>query len=556
MRPLERRRRPFQSAKRAVILLVALCAGTVTAALQRAPAVIAVPAGGNLQDAIDRAQPGDTIALERGAEFVGNFVLPVKDGSAYITIRTEGDVGLPAPTQRIEPSSAPLLAKLRSPSSEAVLRTSPGAHHWRLQLLEFDANKGGFNDIILLGDGSRAQNDLALVPHDLVVDRCYVHGDPVVGQKRGIALNSASTTISNSYIADIKANGQDSQAVAGWNGPGPFVLENNYLEAAGENFLLGGADPSIRDLVPSDVTFVRNDLSKPLDWRGSKWQVKNLFELKNARRVLVEGNVFENNWQAAQSGFAILLTPRNSDGTAPWAAVEDVTFHSNVVRHVAAVFNVLGMDHGKPSGLGRRIQMTNNLFEDVSGKAWGGNGIFLQVGDGPSDITVDHNTILQTGNLISAYGGTRDSPKPIVGFVFTNNLARHNAYGVAGAGRSPGNDSLSAFFPGVVFTHNVLAGGRASRYPGGNLFPSLDDFEKQFVNPTGGDYHLVPDSPLRHAATDGDALGADLQEILRAAGPNALKERHVTPKIIKGASDFVLGVPGTRLAGGRAKHQV
>ena len=74
----------------------------------------------------------------------------------------------------------------------------------------------------------------------------------------------------------------------GWNGPGPFRIENNYLEAAGENFMLGGTDPAISNLVPSDVIFRGNQLAKPREWRGLKWTVKNLFELKNARRVLVE----------------------------------------------------------------------------------------------------------------------------------------------------------------------------------------------------------------------------------------------------------------------------
>ncbi|MFB3852293.1 MAG: hypothetical protein ACE148_00565 [Vicinamibacterales bacterium] len=51
-------------------------------------------------------------------------------------------------------------------------------------------------------------------------------------------------------------------------------------------------------------------------WRGAEWQVKNLFELKNALRVTVEANLFENNWQAAQAGYAIVFTPRNQDGGA------------------------------------------------------------------------------------------------------------------------------------------------------------------------------------------------------------------------------------------------
>src|SRR5262249_45679041 len=148
---------------------------------------------------------------------------------------------------------------------------------------------------------------------DLVVDRVYVHGDPAYGQKRGIGLNSASTSILNSYIAEIKAVGQDSQAICGWNGPGPYIVTNNYLEAAGENVLIGGADPFIPNLVPSDITFTKNYFTKQLAWRTQSWQVKNLLELKNAQRVAIDGNVLEYNWQAAQNGYAIAFTPRNQD---------------------------------------------------------------------------------------------------------------------------------------------------------------------------------------------------------------------------------------------------
>lgn len=489
--------------------LIALAAASVPIVGQQGT-IIPVPAGGNLQDAINRANPGDTIALEQGATFVGNFVLPVKDGNQFITIRTAGD-GLPPANKRVDPADASQFAKLKSGNSSAVLRTAPAAHHWRLQLLEFQANAGGFGDIMLLGDGSRQQNDPSEIPHHLIVDQCYVHGDPAAGQKRGIALNSASTTIVNSYISDIKTAGQDTQAIAGWNGPGPYVIENNYLEAAGENVMFGGTDAAIRDLVPSDITVRRNHFSKPTEWRDMKWTVKNIFELKNARRVLIEDNLFEYNWQAAQPGFAIVITPRNSDGTMPWATVEDVTFRSNVVRHVAAVFNILGEDNARPSGPARRISIANNLFFDVNQHNWGGNGLFLQIGEGPADVSVDHNTIVHTGvALVSAYGGTKDKPRPIVGFTFENNVARHNTYGVFGSGRSYGMDTLTTFFPGAVFTHNVLAGGNASRYPGGNLFPSVDEFERQFADLKDDDYRLVPSSRWKGAGSDGLDLGAEV----------------------------------------------
>ena len=64
--------------------------------------------------------------------------------------------------------------------------------------------------------------------------------------------------------------------------------------------MFGGADPSIQNLVPSDIEIVGNHFNKPLAWQDPQgYVIKNLFELKNARRVLVEGNVFENNWIGA-----------------------------------------------------------------------------------------------------------------------------------------------------------------------------------------------------------------------------------------------------------------
>jgi len=62
--------------------------------------------------------------------------------------------------------------------------------------------------------------------------------------------------------------GQDAQAIAGWNGPGPYLIENNYLEGAGENLLIGGTDPLIQNLVTANVTIRRNYLTKPVAWRA------------------------------------------------------------------------------------------------------------------------------------------------------------------------------------------------------------------------------------------------------------------------------------------------
>ena len=197
-------------------------------------ATITVPPGGDLQAAIDTAQPGDTILLAPGAVYRGSFVLPVKSGNAFITIRSAApDSALPGDGVRITPQFAAQLPKVQGGTAGMpAFTTASGAHHYRLMFLEL-VNSYQANQIVDLGDGGPNQRVLADVPHDLIVDRCYIHGDPTTGQKRGIALNAASTTIANSYISDIKSATDEAQAIAIWNGPGPFTIVNNYLEASG-----------------------------------------------------------------------------------------------------------------------------------------------------------------------------------------------------------------------------------------------------------------------------------------------------------------------------------
>jgi hypothetical protein len=435
-----------------------LCCGVFALAAGSARAEVrTIRAGDDLQAALNAAKPGDELRLEAGSLFTGNFVLPVKSGDAPITLRTDlPDASLPSADTRVMRETAARFARLESPSSEPALRTAPGAHNWRVLCLEFRANKGGYGEIIQLGDGSSAQSSLEQVPHDLLLDRVYVHGDPRAGQKRGIALNARAVTIKNSTIAEIAAEGVDAQAIAGWNGPGPFVIENNYLEASGEVFLLGGADPAIPDLVPSDVVVRYNHMTRPMAWRGSRWQIKNLLELKNARRVRIEYNLFENNWVAAQPGYAILFTPRNQNGKCPWCVVESVEFSHNVVRNSAAGMNILGYDAPNESRQTNAIRVEDNLFCRIT-KQLGGNGWGVLIGEGPRDITFEHNTFDFDGTtVLYAYGGDKTHGRPIAGFRFTNNAGRHGEYGINGADASPGKLTMERYFPDATISGNIL----------------------------------------------------------------------------------------------------
>jgi hypothetical protein len=283
--------------------------------------------------------------------------------------------------------------------------------------------------------------------------------------------------------------------------------------------MFGGAAINIPNVVPSDIVIENNVFTKDVLWRSKTWTVKNLFEIKNGRRILVRGNTFENNWGGSQPGYAIVLTPRNSSGTNPWATVEDVEFNSNIIRHAGGAFNILGRDDTHLSKQLARLKIENNLVYDISASGWAGSGTFAQIGGNPADVTIDHNTILHTGNVVTFYlglyftsSGTKVTAPPVDGFAFTNNMLKHNAYGIFGSGRAYGNDSINYYAPGAIVTKNVFAIDKsvASRYPAGNLFPTVAAFMATFVNPAAEDYRLVTGSPYIGIGTDGANLGCTL----------------------------------------------
>jgi hypothetical protein len=469
---------------------------------------IAAPDVTSFKTALASAVPGDEIVLQAGMRYVGNFTLPNKTGSDWIIIRTSASNQLPTPGNRINPSQhTALLATIASPNSDPAIITAPGAHHYRLVGLNvtLEAGQPMSFGLVTFGNGNETTKDI--LPHNIIVDRSYIHGQPTVNVKRGITFNGSSLAVVDSYISDIHVIGQDTQAVFGSNGPGPFAIVNNYLEGAGENIMFGGADPSIANLVPADIVIRNNDFFKPLSWKvghptyaGKHWTIKNLLELKNAQRVLIDANRFQNNWADAQNGFAILFTVRNQDGAAPWSAVRDVTFSNNTLRGSTSGINILGKDDIYSSQQTQRISIRNNLFTDIGGSQWGGAGRLFQVLNGAADVTFDHNTASNAGSILTA-----DSA-PSTGVVFTNNIANHNDYGIIGTGTGVGNATLSQYFPNAVVSRNILIGGHAQHYPSNNFFPATIA-EVGFRDAVNNDFSLRSDSAFIKSATDGGAVG-------------------------------------------------
>src|SRR5215217_1151138 len=478
-------------------------------------ATITVPAGGNVQSAINAAQYGDTIILEAGAVYTASLVLPLKSGTGEIVIQSSRLSELPQGA-RVNPSQSALFAKLQSAiNAEAVVRTVAGAHHYRFQGIEFSTSSASVivYDLLRFGESRFTHTTLASVPHHLVIDRCYIHGFDTQDVQRGISLNSAETTVSNSYISNIHGVGYDTQAVAGWNGPGPFHIVNNHLEAAGENVMFGGADPGITGLVPSDIEIRRNYVIKPLSWKvgdpsyaGYHWTIKNILELKNAKNVVIDADVFENCWTDGQTGIPILFTVRNQEGTAPWSIVQNVTFTNNIVKGAEGALNFLGTDNEQPSQRSSNVVIANNLFTDIRGPFLTLNGFY--------NVTLDHNTSFQTSNTYTLYG------EQSLSYVSTNNLTIENPWGIYGDGGYMGTAGLTKYTPSYVFNKNLMVGAAAGMNPSGNFYPTLVS-QVGFADFAAGNYALSVNSPYRNAGSDGKDVGVDFAQLSAAQAGNA-----------------------------------
>lgn len=482
--------------------------------------VIPVAAGGNFQAALNSAQQGDVIELAAGATFTGNFNLPAKVGTGWITIRPSNWASLPAPGVRMTPSVAAALAlpKLQTPNSSHALAAVSGAHHYRIIGLDISTAPAAtvVYATVDLGSGVLV---LANVPHDLVLDRLYIHGTTTGTVRRCVALNSASTAIIDSWLSDCHEKGSDSQAIAGWSGPGPFKIVNNYLEGAGENIMFGGSDPAITDVSPSDIEIRRNHITKPLAWTDNRWTVKNLFELKHAVRVLVEGNVFENTWAHAQDGTAILIKSVNQNFKCTWCVTRDVTFRYNVIRNVGGVFNVAGSpDNVRPAGTpcpcipAHKIVIHDNLITNINVAPFVGSGRgFATYGDA-SQIFISHNTLLWPTNMSFVFGPAGTTQ---LEFTAIDNLVGGGTYGLAGDNIG-GAGALARYTPGGVFQGNVMVLANGSTgFPVGNFYPATAA-AVGFTDIAVQDFRLLASSPYKGKATDGKDPGANIDGVTAA----------------------------------------
>jgi hypothetical protein len=454
------------------------------------PPTITVPAGSDLQAAIDAAPTGAILRVAPGV--YDGIVLPGR--TAHLVIRPDTsvfDTGTPA---RITPDMAEACITLRptAPNGHNIA-TEPRATAYTI--IGVCGQPGDPGTTMAELGAADALTTLAVQPDHIVLDRCLFVAHATKGGKRAIAGNTRALTVVGCHASGFWAQ-DDAQAFCAWNGPGPFVLHDNYLEASGENILFGGADSAHHNMMPAHATITRNYCTKPVAWQGlADHVVKNILEFKALSAAVVIGNVFEHCWVSGQSGYGIVFTPRNQGGNAPWSTVTNITFKWNVLRHSACGFNLLGTDNERPSGRLAHIVISDNLMYglDAVGGRW------LQMTGGPLDVHVARNTGVNTGNSFL----TLDSPtQPADGLTLDANVLPEGGYGMIGSNCAPGTDSWNMYTVRSSFINNLIQrtlGVDPIPYPGTGTV-----LTEPGVPAVGSDYKLIP--PLVGFGVDVDEL--------------------------------------------------
>ncbi len=554
---------------------------TVDASMAASPApgaVINVNAGGNLQAALNSAQCGQTIQLQAGATFSGPFTLPAKgcNDQNWIIIRTSSpDSALPAEGQRLTPCYGGVASLEGRPAYScqnpknvlarvqmAVGGTGPfvlanGANYYRIIGLEIMRPTGVKGNATLVG--------LAGTADHIILDRSWLHGQAQDETSDGVSLSGGTyIAVVGSYFNDfhcISVTGSctDSHAVSGGvttTQDGPYLIQNNFLEAAGEAVMMGGGGAT---LTPTDITITGNHFFKPWQWMkgnspfvggptGNPFVVKNHLELKNAIRVLVEANLMEDSWGGfSQKGHGILLTPKNQHtrtgaNVCPLCQVTDVTVRYTQISHagggmvLATAISGDGSD-GAPALAGTRFSIHDVVMDDLSPKYFGGGGGFMISNSWPKNpintITINHVTVFPDAQSSVLSIGNLAGDPPMYGLVFTNNLTttgRYPVWNVFGGGLQSCSQadvpitSIENCFTTYTFQTNGLISSPShfppSKWPTQNLFPATPA-DVQFVNynnGNGGNYQLQPTSPYKNAGTDGKDLGADIVGLQAALG--------------------------------------
>lgn len=476
-----------------------------------------------------------------------NFTLPSHTGgTGWILVRTSSHASLPAEGTRVTTAQSSLMPTLKynlGSGDEGVFEALTGAQRYRFIGLDIQANSAITTNysLVVTGYGNFSATNTGYI----IIDRCLVRDTTSSHTTiRGVLLNAdqGHTAVIDSYFDGIKqydiARSADTQAILITANPGPILIRNNFLRAAGENIMTGGGGTPSSGVVPNNITIKYNEISKDTSWDRTYVLMKTLVEFKCSTKVLFEANdVHHMDWDDGGATFRLTVraksSPAGSGTNEEWCDSSDLTIRHNLFYNVTNFINSYGSDDGFAETGGysmtsSRWLITNNLIYGLGWSCGGGAscGRFFQIQGGGvyphctdnatsnckiRDLTISHNTVDDVVEAMlyqdeSGYGGTRVD--------FKDNLINVNAGRGAYSAAVWGTNLLNAAYSSTwVWENNRLAniggGENTANYPQGtNSYPaSYTNF--LWTNPVSRDYTLQVGSPAIAAASDGTDQGVN-----------------------------------------------
>ncbi|MBK9165429.1 MAG: VCBS repeat-containing protein [Acidobacteria bacterium] len=472
-----------------------------------------------IQSAINAANRGDTIVVEAGRTYTENLVLRYKSGSGYVTIQSSALGSLPTAGNRVAPADASNMPTIRSTAAGAtspintVSGSNPTGYYKLIGLNILRHNSTSQQQVLLrLGTEGTSQDTLAETPHNIIIDRCLIRGSDAGQTRRGIQLNVKDSQVINSYIDNFWETDTESHGILGYNGTNSVLIANNFIEGASINILIGGADPSAEEMMPTDITIEHNHFFKRLSWIGDGAKdIKNLLEFKLGIGLTIRNNIFENSWADAQDGRGIHFSNRGS-ASAPWSTVKNVVFEYNIVKNVGNGISFLVEDDFSTTVAQDNMAIRNNLVitegDDNGGSGWA--LLFVAGQSDGNDYDIDHNTFIQkpgSNRFIDSDGGTDF----ITNLSVTNNIVAGDSgdIGRIACDGNAGETALNSLVDGAWTFSTNLVRRSSSGMPAGNFYVSSTS-AIGFANPTAGDYRLSSGSPYKGRAPGNKDIGSDI----------------------------------------------
>lgn len=462
-------------------------------------------------NALANSVGGDVIVIDAGLVLVGNWDIvnkPTQDAGHWITVKKAGTLSPENTRIRYATAVADGYPIFRSNNVLPSISVNPRAGFWRFINILFDIDPAVTVAQSIFNIGNQVStSNLADVPHDIILDCCCVHELDNQDCRKGVVFDGANLAYVDGDISNIKST-FDAQCITATNGPGPFKIVNNYLEAAAENIAWGGGDPLIANLVMSDIEVRKNHFFKNPAWLGSQWLVKNLYESKNSQRAWIRGNIFENCWPAAQAGYCFVLWSVNQDGSAPWSITANQTLEYNWIKNTTSVFQLsLAFNGGTPA---HHITTKNNLATGINtGISSSGVSRLFTINGAIDSMVNKHNSLFTLGDDIiwepvaSPNQIWQDNLLAAFGFhMFTSSGIGSAAWAIVGGA-------------GSLFVKNIVM-GMATNQLADNFYPA-DLATIDCVGPTLGiqpavtipEIALDPTSLYHNAASDGTDVGVD-----------------------------------------------